>query len=92
VSVDTTGSAASSTSTCSQHDPDGVFGTHRFTNGPGPVIGTGSSIGRITVGGAVSGYGDPGLESPGAITPGPDGRMWFTDNAAIGRISTSLTS
>jgi putative transposase len=29
VSVDTTGSAASSTSTCSQHDPDGVFGTHR---------------------------------------------------------------
>jgi streptogramin lyase len=28
---------------------------------------------------------------PGAITPGPDGALWFTENGAIGRIATDGT-
>ena len=45
----------------------------------------------ITTGGVVSIYNDTRIRSPYAITPGPDGALWFTNEAgnSIGRISTA---
>ena len=48
------------------------------------------SIGRITTAGVVTTYTDPTILSPGEITAGPDGALWFTDDRtgsySIGRI------
>jgi len=52
-----------------------------------------SSIGRITIGGAITEYALPAETAVGGITEGPDGDLWFTENlisagtAAIGRIT-----
>jgi virginiamycin B lyase len=48
----------------------------------------GGSIGRITVGGAVSAFADPRLAAPAAIAPGPDGALWFTDFDLVVRITS----
>jgi virginiamycin B lyase len=49
-----------------------------------------NAIGRITTGGAVTNFTDPGISGPDSITAGPDGAMWFTDPGgdAVGRITT----
>jgi virginiamycin B lyase len=41
--------------------------------------------------GKVSFYSDPSIVGSGAITPGPDGALWFTNpgNSSIGRITTT---
>ena len=41
-------------------------------------------------GGAVTNYTDPGISVPNGIAAGPDGALWFTNNASssIGRITT----
>ena len=61
------------------------------------ITGNGSGIGRITPGGTITeftGAGSPGitpgLGSPGGITAGPDGALWFTEIAGdkIGRMTT----
>ena len=57
--------------------PDGAMW---FTTGS-------SSIGRITLGGAVTYFNDPSLSYFAGIVPGPDGAMWFADNNSIGRIT-----
>jgi streptogramin lyase len=49
------------------------------------------SIGRITLAGKVTTYTAAGLAATGSITKGPDSRLWFAEDAAIGRASTSLT-
>ena len=63
----------------------------------GRITGNGSGIGRITPGGTITeftGAGSPGitpgLGSPGGITAGPDGALWFTEIAGdkIGRMTT----
>jgi hypothetical protein len=48
----------------------------------------GHSIGRITVGGAITNFTDPSTNYPDGITAGPDGALWFTDvdNNSIGRL------
>jgi virginiamycin B lyase len=51
-----------------------------------------SQIARITTSGQVTTYALPASYSPGAIAPGPDGALWFLENAtasAIGRITTA---
>ncbi len=62
--------------------PDGALW---FTNG--------TSIGRITTGGAVSYYTGTGISVAEGITVGPDGALWFTNygNNSIGRITTGGT-
>jgi virginiamycin B lyase len=54
-------------------------------------VSSSGSIGEITAGGQVDVYTSPGvyLASPGSITAGPDGAMWFTSegNDAIGRVA-----
>ena len=61
--------------------PDGALW---FTNGGSPPInfsagsysfGGSSSIGRITTSGVVTRFTDPSINSPGAITSGPDGAV-----------------
>jgi virginiamycin B lyase len=53
------------------------------------INGTGSGIGRITPGGAITDFPGPG--SPGGITAGPDGALWFTEIGGnnIGRMTTA---
>src|SRR5262249_53545034 len=62
------------------------------------INGNGSGIGRITPDGTITeftGAGQPGvtpgLGSPGGITAGPDGALWFTEIAGnkIGRMTTA---
>jgi streptogramin lyase len=52
-----------------------------------------NKIGRVTAGGSFTEYPipaeSPSSGSPRAITAGPDGNLWFTDNNYIGRITTS---
>ena len=46
-----------------------------------------NQVGRMTVGGTTTLYDLPNANSqPGAITTGPDGAVWFTEWAAVGRI------
>ena len=40
-----------------------------------------NSIGRITTGGVVTNYTDPGILIPEPITAGPDGALWFANTA-----------
>jgi streptogramin lyase len=58
-------------------------GSPRWDNG------SGSGIGRITPAGAITEFTGPG--SPGGITAGPDGALWFTEIAGdkIGRMTTA---
>jgi len=78
--------------------PDGALwftndGT--FDNGR-PTADTGS-IGRITTSGTITNYRDPSIDSPGSITTGPDGALWFINEfgssgggkGSIGRITTT---
>ena len=50
------------------------------------------SIGRITTSGLVSSYTGNGIDEPFDITTGPDGALWFVNDAqgrsSIGRITT----
>jgi hypothetical protein len=70
------------------NSPEGITagpdGAQWFTNYGG------SSIGRITTGGAVTNYIGVGINGPAGIAPGPDGALWFTnlENSSIGRITT----
>jgi len=52
---------------------------------------TGSTIGRITMTGAITTYASTAIYAPFAIVAGPDGALWFTSygNSRIGRITTS---
>ena len=52
---------------------------------------TSGSIGRITTTGKVTMYTGPGISAPQYIAAGPDGALWFTNDAnnSIGRITTS---
>jgi virginiamycin B lyase len=55
---------------------------------------TTNRIGRITADGTVSAFDGTaaGVSEPGAITPGPDGALWFTNiNNRIGRITLDGT-
>ncbi len=52
-----------------------------------PVAGLGGMVPVGASPGAVTTYTDPSLSSPGGITTGPDGALWFTNNTSIGRIS-----
>ncbi len=61
-----------------------------------PVYNVPASIGRISTSGAISTYTDSSITDPQDITAGPDGALWFTDDAlgsgqqdSIGRISTT---
>ena len=65
--------------------PDGALW---FTSGGSPPItlsgtaysiGGSSSIGRITTSGVITNFTDPSINSPGGITTGPDGALWFTN-------------
>ena len=51
------------------------------------------SIGRITTAGKVTNFTGTGISSPSGITAGPDGALWFTNDAlnsnTIGRITTA---
>src|SRR5262249_41055367 len=47
----------------------------------------GNSIGRISPWGSVITFTAPGIRGPTGITAGPDGAMWFTNYASIGRIT-----
>jgi virginiamycin B lyase len=71
--------------------PDGALW---FTSNDSSGTGLGK-IGRITVGGAFSGFPISTTKVIGAlgITAGPDGALWFTENEAgkVGRITTSGT-
>jgi streptogramin lyase len=89
----TTSGVATSYSAPSINTPGGITtgpdGALWFTNGgsPPPTFngssfsfgGGSSSIGRITTSGVVTSYMAPSINSPGAITAGPDGALWFTD-------------
>ncbi len=75
-------------------DPTRMRGTYGIASGPdGAVWFTnylGSSIGRISVEGAVSVYTDARIRYPVGITTGPDGALWFADDSgSIGRITTA---
>jgi virginiamycin B lyase len=67
--------------------PDGALW---FTNGGSPPlsfrgsfsVGGSSSIGRITTSGVVTSYTAPSINSPGGITTGPDGALWFTNGGS----------
>jgi virginiamycin B lyase len=51
-----------------------------------------SQIARITTSGQVTTYSLPASYAPTAIAPGPDGALWFLENAstsAVGRITTA---
>src|SRR6478609_2841734 len=71
--------------------PDGALW---FTSG---FVAGNSRIGRITTGGAITSFGDPGqIDVPHSITAGPDGAMWFTAgesgvDGAVGRIAMDGT-
>jgi virginiamycin B lyase len=56
-----------------------------------PVVAVQASAGAATGGVTVTNYTDPTIDTPGAITTGPDGSLWFTNpgNGSIGRIATS---
>ncbi|MGD0379803.1 MAG: hypothetical protein ABSC30_07445 [Acidimicrobiales bacterium] len=88
----TTAGVATSYSDPSISTPGGITtgpdGALWFTNGGIPPItinggsysfGGSASIGRITTSGVVTSYTDPSITSPGAITSGPDGALWFTN-------------
>lgn len=62
--------------------PDGALW---FTVGASPA-----HIGRITTGGKVTIFDDPGGSYPHSITTGPDGALWFAEsNGSVGRMTTS---
>jgi streptogramin lyase len=52
-----------------------------------------TAISRISAAGKVTTFRDPGIGAIYGITTGPDGALWFTDQAspAIGRLTTSGT-
>ena len=89
----TTSGVATSYSAPSINTPGGITtgpdGALWFTNGGNPPIafdggsfsfgGGTSSIGRITTSGVVTSYTAPSINSPGVITAGPDGALWFTN-------------
>ena len=73
--------------------PDGALW---FTNGgfnaSTPTDHGRNTIGRITTSGVVTSFASPLISGPNAITAGPDGALWFTNNSSansIGRITTS---
>ena len=64
--------------------PDGALW---FTVAQGP---SNPLVGRITTGGTVTFFSDPGGSYPQGITTGPDGALWFGEmNGTIGRMTTA---
>ena len=57
----------------------------------GPLTGIVATVNARPAGAAVTQYADPSIADPTSITPGPDGALWFTNNAndSIGRVTTS---
>ena len=56
----------------------GSDGALWFTNGS-------NSIGRITTGGIVTEYLEPGFTGAGAITNGPNGALWLSTGTGVGK-------
>jgi virginiamycin B lyase len=72
--------------------PDGALWFTSFTQSPPNSDIGASTVGRMTMAGAVTTFPLPSASSaPASITAGPDGNLWFVEPAsnAIGRITTS---
>ena len=63
--------------------PDGAlwFANYgQWNDGPPPVL-EGTSIGRVTTSGVLTTFSDPAIEGPVTLTVGPDGALWFYNQA-----------
>jgi len=68
---------------CAAGLPGGAGAEHTVHPARTPMIA--SAVGGASGAGHVTIY--PGLSNPEAITVGPDGALWFTNNDSIGRMT-----